>query len=217
MNGSGPIRRRYFLLLAPLLCASVALPAARSDAADAPKLSPAEVAEGLKTIQIIAGDVVTAASNKAKAEMIAEGIEPIWARIEDTIKANDQTSYDTMEKGIHGLEEAAKAGDVSKAGGSSGVLASAVKFYVAKFPADAAAPAPAERKAAAPAPAESKASTPPRAADAAPAAAAEAGDAALARTGDGAAALTALAGTALGIGGLAIAAGARRRRLSPIA
>lgn len=218
MNGSG---RRFFLLLAPLLCASVALPA-HAGAAEGAKLSPTEVAEGLKTIQVIAGDVVSAGANSAKAAMIAEGIEPIWARIEDTVKANDQGSYATFEKGIGGLEAAAKAGDAAQAGGSAGVLASAVKFYVAKFPADAAAAstaaaaAPAERKAAAaPAPAESKAAA--RVADApAPAAAADAGTAALARTGDGSSALIALAGAALGLGGLAISAGARRRRLSPL-
>jgi hypothetical protein len=202
VNGSG---RRVFLLLAPVLWASIALPA-QVGAAEAARLSPSEVAEGLQTIQVIAGDVVTAGANQAKAEMIAEGIEPIWTRIEDTIKANDQGSYTTFEKGIEGLEAAARAGDADKAGGSAGVLASAVKFYVAKFPANAAA----DRKAAAgPTPAESKAAVPEaRGADAA---APEAGDAALARTGDGSSTLIALAGAALGLGGLAIASGARRR------
>ena len=226
MNGSG---RRFFLLLAPLLCASIALPVSQAGAAEGAKLPAAEVAEGLETIQVIAGDVVSAGANKAKAEMLAEGIEPIWARIEDTIKANDQGSYTTFEKGIEGLEEAAKAGDAAKAGGSAGVIASAVKFYVAKFPGDAAAATPAaaapgDRKAAAaPAPAESKAAPEARAADAAPAAAPaaadapEAGDATLARTGGGSTALAALAGAAFGLGGLAIVAGARRRRISPIA
>ena len=220
MNGSG---RRFFLLLAPLLAASIALPVP-AGAAEGTRLSPREVAEGLQTIQVIAGDVVSAGANQAKAEMIAEGIEPIWARIEDTIKANDQGSYATFEKGIEGLEAAAKAGDAAKAGGSAGVIASAVKFYLAKFPADAAPaesrplrPAPADRKAAAaPAPAESKAPAPAEA-RAADAAAPEAGDATLARTGGGSSALAALAGAAFGLGGLAIAAGARRRRLSPIA
>ena len=217
MNGSG---RRFFLLLAPLLAATIALPVPVG-AAEGARLSPGEVAEGLRTIQVIAGDVVSAGANQAKAEMIAEGIEPIWARIEDTIKANDQGSYATFEKGIEGLEAAAKAGDAAKAGGSSGVLASAVKFYVAKFPADAAAAgpaaaAPADRKAAAapaPAPVESKAPAPAEA-RAADAAAPEAGDATLARTGDGASTLAALAGAAFGLGGLAIVAGTRRRRLS---
>lgn len=224
MIGSGQIRRRFFLLLAPLVCASVALPAARTDAAESAKVPATEVAEGLSTIQVIAGDVVSAGANKAKAAMIAEGIEPIWSRIEDTIKANDGNSYESLEKGIEGLEEAAAAGDAAKAGGAAGVIASAVKVYVAKFPGDgkagdrtaaaASTTGPAESKAAA---AESQATPPPadaesRTASDAPAAV----GGTLARTG-GTATLTALAGAALGLGGLSVIAGARRRRLSPTA
>src|SRR5688572_28616935 len=142
MTASGQTRRRLFFLLAPLVCASVALPAARTDAAESAKVSAIEVAEGLSTIQVIAGDVVSAGANKAKAAMIAEGIEPIWSRIEDTIKANDGKSYETLEEGIEGLEAAAAAGDAAKAGGSAGTIASSVKFYVAKFPGDGASAAP---------------------------------------------------------------------------
>ena len=58
------------------------------------------MAEALNTIQVIAGDVVSAGANKAKAAMIAEGIEPIWARIDDTINANDQKSYASFEEVI---------------------------------------------------------------------------------------------------------------------
>jgi hypothetical protein len=223
VNGPDLVRRRFFLVLAPLLCASIVLPAARSDAAEAATVSAAEVAEALNTIQVIAADVAAAGANKAKATMISEGIEPVWARIEATIKANDKGSYETFEKGIEGVEAAAKNGDSAKASGSAGVIASAAKFYVAKFPADAKASAPAagDRTAAAAstAPAENKAKAEPpaRAADAAPAPAAapEPGDATLVRTGSGSEALMALAGTAFGLGGLGIVAGARRRRLSP--
>jgi hypothetical protein len=224
MTGSGQIRRRFFLLLAPLVCASVALPAARTDAAEGAKVSATEVAEGLSTIQIIAGDVVSAGANKAKAAMIAEGIEPIWSRIEDTIKANDTSSYETLEKGIEGLEAAAAAGDAAKAGGSAGTIASAVKFYVAKFPGEgkaSATPAAAgDRTAAAAsttAPAEStpaaaaESSTTPAPADSPAAADAAAEGGTLVRTG-GTATLTALAGAAFGLGGLSVIGGARRRR-----
>jgi hypothetical protein len=200
MIGSGQIRRRLFLLLAPLVCASVALPAARTDAAETAKVSATEVAEGLSTIQVIAGDVVSAGANKAKAAMIAEGIEPIWSRIEDTIKANDGNSYESLEKGIEGLEEAAAAGDAAKAGGSAGGIASAVKVYVAKFPGDGKAGDRTAAAASTTAPAESKS-----------AAAAEAEGGTLARTG-GTATLTALAGAAFGLGGLSVIGGARRRR-----
>jgi hypothetical protein len=228
---NGPVRRRLLLVPALLVCAAIALPAARSDAADGAKVPASEVAEHLATIQVIAGDVVSAGTNKAKAAMIAEGIDPIWSRIEATIKANDGNSYATMEKGFDGLVEAARAGDTAKAGGSAGVIASAVKFYVAKFPGDgkatpaaaerkdAAAPeanaAPADAKAAEPAPAESRAATADAAAPVADAPAAAEGGA-LARTG-GTGTLAALAGAAFGLGGLAVIGGARRRRLSATA
>jgi hypothetical protein len=196
------------------------------------------VAEALSAIQVIAGDVVSAGTHKAKAVMIAEGIPPIWSMIEGSLKANDDGSYEALEKGIEGLEAAAAAGDPAKAGVAAGIIASAVEFYQTKFPGDgkaAAAPVAAassgERTAAAAsttAPAESKAAptpTPaPRAADAAPAAAgaapaaadAQPGDATLARTG-GTTTPTALAGAAFGLGGLSVIAGARRRRLSATA
>lgn len=233
MIGPRPVRRLFLMMLAPLACASIVLPAAPGGAAEAGKLSATEVAEGLNTIQVIAGDVVSAATEKAKASMIAEGIDPIWERIEGTIKANDANSYTTMEKGLEGLVAAAKAGDAAKAGGSAGVIASAVKFYVAKFPGDAPAAAPAERKAAAapekttagaekkpaaeskpaaeaksPEPAPAPSGSRAAAADA-PAAAAEGGT--LARTGL-TNTLTALAGAAFGLGGLAVIGGARHRR-----
>lgn len=216
MNGPGRIRRHsFFLLLAPLLFASIAIPAARSDAAEA-GVSPAQVAEGLKTIQIIAGDVAeSAGTNKAKAELIAEGIEPVWSKVEDTIKAKDKDAYVAFEEGIETLAVAAKAGDAKQASAAADAVNSAVKAYVAKFPAGDSADRAAASATPAPAP-------PARAADdAAPAPgeapeAAEAGDPTLARTGGTASALTALAGAAFGLGGLAVMAGARRRRVSPI-
>jgi hypothetical protein len=227
MTGPGQVRRRFFLLLAPLVCAAVALPAAPTSAAEGARVSDAEVAEALQTIQVIAGDVVSSGTNKAKAAMIAEGVDPIWERIEATIKANDADSYATLEKGLVNLAEG--AGDPAKAGGAAGILASAAKFYVAKFPGDgkAATPAPAspgDRTAAAASttvPAERK----PAEAEPAPAdgrtgsadtptpAPAEAGGGTLARTG-ATPTLMALAGAAFGFGGLSVMAGARRRRSS---
>ncbi|HET9769879.1 MAG TPA: hypothetical protein VFS16_03240 [Acidimicrobiia bacterium] len=224
MTGPGQVRRRFFLLLAPLVCAVVAVPAARTDAAEGARVPDAEVAEALQTIQVIAGDVVSSGTNKAKAAMIAEGVDPIWERIEATIKANDPGSYETLEKGLVNLAEG--AGDPAKAGGAAGIIASAVKFYVAKFPGDgkAAAPAPAsagDRTAAAASttvPAERPASdsqATPAPADGRTAAAdtpkpAEAEGGTLARTGV-TPTLTALAGGAFGLGGLSLMAGARRR------
>ena len=218
---NGPVHgrcRRLFGLLVPLAFAAAAIPAAPSGAAQEAKLSPAEVAERLKTIQTIAGDVAAAGAHKAKATLVAEGIPPVWARVEDTIKANDKASYEALEAAIESLEKAAKAGDGTKADGAAGALTSAVNFYVAKFPAGGSA----DRKAAsaAPEPKPAAAASESRAAAEAPTPAerrpAEGGDAALARTGPMSAALAALGGAAFAFGGLGVMAGARRRN-SPIA
>ena len=237
MNGSGRVRRRRSLLwLAPVVLASIAVPAGRSDAAEG-KVSPTTVVEGLKTIQQGLADAVAAGSDTAKAHEAVEAVEPVWALIEDTVKGNDERSYTSFEKGIEDLEAAIKAGDASTARGAVSGFASAVTFYVAKFPATGAAAAPAPAPASAPAsasasasasaPASAPASTPARTAAAAPAAdrpaaaapkadasaaaPAGAGDATLARTGSASDALAALAGLALALGGLSVVGGARRR------
>ena len=198
VNGPGQVRRRrFFLLLAPLLFASIAIPTTRSDAADDRGPSAAQVAEGLRTVQDIAADVAAAGSDGEKAQKIDGGIEAVWSKIEDVVRGNDKDAYISFEDNFETLAAAAKAGDAKKAGGAADAIAAAVKAYVAEHPADA----------------------PAAAADPAPAArsAAAAGDANLARTGPRAAsALAALAGAAFALGGLALIAGARRR-LSSIA
>ena len=219
MNGSGRVRRRRSLLwLAPVVLAAIAVPASRSDAAEG-KVSPTTVVEGLKTIQQGLEDAVAAGDDTAKAHEAVEAVEPVWALIEGTVKANDEVSYASFEQGIEDLEAAVKAGDARSAGGAVGGFASAATSYVAKFPATgtarAAATAPARKANAAPAADRSAAAAPK--ADATAAAPAEAGDAALARTGSTSDALAALAGLALALGGLSIIGGAGRRRPSSIA
>ncbi|HKN37711.1 MAG TPA: hypothetical protein VJ456_01235 [Acidimicrobiia bacterium] len=230
MNGPGRAGHRHlFLLLAPLLLASIAVPAARSGAAESGDgASASQVAEGLKTIQDIAADAAVAAGkDKEKAQKTTDGIEAVWSKIEDTVRANDKDAYITFEDSFETLGAAAKAGDAKKAGGASDAIAAAVKAYVAKHPAapaPASAPAAHAAEAATPAPAaraaEAATANPSATGGDAPtsAAAARAGDAALARTGPHAASgLTALAGAAFGLGGLAVTAGARRRPVRPIA
>lgn len=212
--------RRFFLLLAPLVLASIVAPAGRSEAADA-EPSAAQVAEGLKTIQDVAADVAAAvASDKAKAQKLDAGIEPVWKNIEDVVRGNDKDAYIAFEDAFEALAAAATAGDATKAAKAHESIAAAVKAYVEKHPADpparaaesAAAPAAAPGAKPAPAPAPADAAAPATAAPA-PAArtAAEAGDATLARTGGVSSPLPALGGVAFALGGLALIAGARRR------
>lgn len=221
MNGTGEGRhRRFSLLLAPLLLGAIAIPASRSDAAEAAKPTAAQVADGLKTVQQHAEEVVEyAGKDKAKAQKEWDEANETWDGIEDTIRDNDKDAYVAFEDALEGLSAAAKAGDAKKAAEEAGALAKATTAYLAKYPADAPAAKPAASAAAA-APAPAPATDPPaaaggRTADAAASAAAP--DGTLARTGSGTSALAALAGAAFALGGLGVISGARRRRLAPTA
>jgi LPXTG-motif cell wall-anchored protein len=246
VDGSGRVRcRRFLLWLAPVVLASIVLPAARSDAADDANPSASKVAEGLKGVLHAAEEVAEyAGTDKAKAQKEWDEAHETWEGIENTIRDNDKNAYIEFEDALDALGAAAKAGDAKKAESASAALAKASKAYLAKFPGDAnpapapeakpaptpapeakqtpkpdAAPAPAESRsaaAAASAPAPAAAAAPAPAAAAAPAAA-EAGDATLARTGSMSDALAVLAGLAFALGGLAVIGGARRRRTLPIA
>ena len=210
MNGPDRNRRRRFVLvLAPLLLGSVAIPAARSDAEEEKKVSSNTVAEGLKTIQRAGEDAAKqAGENKAEAEKSLGVITPVWSMIESTIRANDEKSYEALEHAVEDLAAAATAGDAKQAGDAAKALASAIQSYAPK--ADGAPAAGSPRSAASAS--KPAAAAPKEAAGSADrtAAAAEAGDATLARTGP-ASGLTALAGAAFGLGGLALIGGARRR------
>jgi hypothetical protein len=231
VDGSGRVRcRRFLLWLAPVVLASIVLPAAASGAADDAKPSASKVAEGLKGVLHAAEEAAEyTGTDKAKAQKEWDEAHETWEGIEETIRGNDKNAYIEFEDALEALGAAAKAGDAKKAEAASAALAKASEAYLAKFPADAKAapaseakpapaPAPESKQAptpdAAPAPAESRsaaaAAAPAPAAAAAPAAA-EAGDAALARTGSMSGALAALAGIAFALGGLAVIGGARRR------
>ena len=197
MNGSGASRRRFFLVLAPLLLGSIAIPAGRSEAADS-KPTAAQVADGLKTLQSHVDEVAEyAAKDKAAAQKHWDEAHETWEGIEDTIRDTHKDSYAAYENALKDLETAVKEGDGNGAAGEAAALANTTKNYLGVFAAQgeakpAAAPAAGERTAAA-APESAPAGT-------------------LARTGSGASALTALAGAAFGLGGLSVISGSRRRR-----
>ncbi len=207
MNGSGRVhRRRFFLWLAPVVLASIALPAGRSDAAEQ-TVSENTVTEGLKTIERAAAEIAEyAGEDKAKAEAEVAAIRPVWELIEHTIQANDNDAYVALEEAIDELGAAANADDGKQADTALEALGEASKGYTPKPAAAASTPAPAAggRTAAAAGPVPDAAPAP-----AAPAAA-EAGDAALARTGAMSNTLAALAGLTFILGGLAVMGGARR-------
>jgi hypothetical protein len=195
-------RRRFFLVMAPVLLMTIAIPAGRSDAAEE-KVSPATVSEGLKTIQRATEAVIAAGADKTKAEEAAKAITPVWELSDATIRANDNDAYVEFEDALDNISAAALAGDAKQADEAARIFKSTAASYVGKFP---------ERTASA---AATPAPAPARRADAARTGAApapaEAGDAALARTGSTTDALAALAGLALALGGFSIIGGAGRR------
>jgi hypothetical protein len=167
------------------------------------KATPDAVAGGLQKIEdIAASSAEVVGKNNAKAEELHADIEPVWEKIEGTVRANDSSAYVALEDSFTLLKIAAKSADPSKASKASEGLSSAVKSYLAAHPGDAATGS--SRSAAA---APSTASAAPAEG---PIADASAGSGTLARTG-ASGALSALAGMTLGLGGLAVIGGARRR------
>lgn len=94
----------------------------------------AEVAAGLRKIDQIAQDIAASAGrDKARATNLAGQIEPVWKPIEDTIRANDQATYLTMEDTFAALKKAADEGDAAAAAKGAATISSAVRDYLAKY------------------------------------------------------------------------------------
>ena len=203
VNQGQPNRRLELpLLLAAAVVACVTLLPGPAGAAEE-KASADTVAAGLHKIEGIAASSAEAAGKDgAKAEKLHADIEPVWEKIESTVRSNDSSAYAALEDSFTLLRIAAKGADASKASKASEELSSAVKSYLAAHPGDAAAgssrTAAAGPSTAAAAPAEGSTAE------------AGVGSGTLARTGP-ASALSGLAGMALGLGGLAVMGGARRR------
>jgi hypothetical protein len=223
---------KFSLILIAMQFATSTFLAPRSDAEGAAgSVSATEVAAGLERIQSIAEDVARVVkSDKSKAQKVDAGIEPEWKKIEDTVRATDSETYLSLEDAFASLEDAAMAGDATKAAQASSAISTSVKSYLAQHPGAVGAVAP-ETTVPAPtsppaqlaestAPPSATPPTPParQAETAAPVAAAPqasraAATSGLPRTGPRAtSALLALAGSVLASGGLALIGGAGRRR-----
>lgn len=98
------------------------------------RASAAEVARGLHHIEIIAADIATNAADTAKAKALSDRIEPVWAKIEGTVKANDQDTYLRFEDNFALLKVAAGRADVARARQGASEVARAVAAYLAKYP-----------------------------------------------------------------------------------
>jgi hypothetical protein len=109
-------------------------PSSSAEASQAQPASAADVAAGLRKIDQLAKQIATSAgTDKARAGSLDSQIEPTWKPIEDTVKANDQNTYLTMEDNFAVLEKAADDGDAAAAAKGSAAISSAVQAYLAKY------------------------------------------------------------------------------------
>ncbi|MCU1461345.1 MAG: hypothetical protein JWO37_1420 [Acidimicrobiales bacterium] len=95
----------------------------------------ADVAQGLRQIDSIATAAATAAAgDKARAKQLDGQIEPVWARVEGTVKANEPDTYLALEDAFALLKNATDAGDSAKATQAAADVSKAVTAYVGKYP-----------------------------------------------------------------------------------
>jgi hypothetical protein len=94
----------------------------------------ADVAQGLRQIDTIATATATAAGDKARAKQLDGQIEPVWARVEGTVKANEPDTYLALEDAFALLKNATDAGDPAKAKQAAADVSKAVTAYVGKYP-----------------------------------------------------------------------------------
>ncbi|MFY9807376.1 MAG: hypothetical protein WAK86_08920 [Pseudonocardiaceae bacterium] len=88
----------------------------------------------MRKIDQIAGQIAeSAGTDKTKAASLDGQLEPIWSRIEDTVKRNDQDTYLAMEDNFAVLEKAADEGNAAAAAKGSAGISSAVQPYLAKY------------------------------------------------------------------------------------
>ena len=99
--------------------------ASASQAPEDVKAPAAEVTAGLHQIQDITGQVAQAVgSDKATASDLNEQIEPVWEKIEGTVKSNDSEAYITFEDSFAALGKAVDSGDSAKAQEAATTVAS---------------------------------------------------------------------------------------------
>jgi len=116
----------------------VATAGASDDESKAPEeilASAAQVSAGLTQIGDITAQAARAAGmDTAKAQKLNALIEPVWKRIEGTVKANDSDAYITFEDSFAELGRALDAGDSAKAQQAAATVATTVTAYLKKYP-----------------------------------------------------------------------------------
>lgn len=100
------------------------------------RASDADVADGLTTIDGLGKDIAAAVQSGdiAGADDLHSQIEPVWQRIEGTIKANDEDTYLTFEDTFAAVGLAIEGKDAAKAADASSAISAAVAAYLQAHP-----------------------------------------------------------------------------------
>jgi hypothetical protein len=115
-------------LLAAAGCGGDDKPATQATSAPESKIAPdAEVASGLKNLKGVA-DGISRLSDKAASKKASDGLEPVWMKVEGTVKKNEPDSYATIEEDLTLLE----SGVQSKTQSGAAELTKTVDSYLAK-------------------------------------------------------------------------------------
>jgi hypothetical protein len=133
-------RARHLIVLGIACTASVGLIACGDDdkggtaktttVAPESQFAPdAEVASGLKALVTVA-EGISRESDKAASKKASEGLEPVWMKVEGTVKKNDPDSYATIEEDLSLLE----SGDQQKTKTGATEMSKIVDGYLAKYP-----------------------------------------------------------------------------------
>jgi hypothetical protein len=128
-----------FLGIGTAACSSSSSDGAAGTTTTAPeeaRTSDAKVAEGLSAINKTATEIAAAAAvDKTQAAKLDEDIEPVWSKIEGTVKANSEDIYIDFEDAFAVLGKAAKDGDATAAGKAVKSIATATTKYLKAHPA----------------------------------------------------------------------------------
>lgn len=134
-------RTRYLLALGFTSAAALGLiacgdskdnadaPATQTQAPESRRAPDAEVASGLKRLARIA-DGISRIKAEAASKKASAGLEPVWMKVEGTVKANEPDIYATIEEDLSLLE----SGDAKKTQTGAGEMRTRVDAYLAKHP-----------------------------------------------------------------------------------
>lgn len=91
--------------------------------------SDAQVATGLEQLVQVAQDI-SAEQDESASKAASKGLEPLWMKVEGTVKQNEPDSYATIEEDLALLESGAPARTTTGAA----ELSETVDAYLAKHP-----------------------------------------------------------------------------------